>query len=149
MRIITACVVATSVLFVRARMINQGVYGRGEEINILIGGTTSFETPLTHERGKGIAASTPVKGLLPSIHIPIPLIQIPKTPSKSLPYFSQIDVVVGIGRGIRLGCNPGELLDFLLGWTTVDIFNDDLEARKAREESNHRLQSACGGSFRS
>lgn len=51
-------------------------------------------------------------------------------------YFSQIEIVTGLLGSIRLGFNPGELLDFFLGWTTLDIFNDDLEARKQKEESN-------------
>ena len=28
--------------------------------------------------------------------------------------------------GVRLEINLGELLDFVLGWTTLDIFNDDI-----------------------
>ena len=45
-------------------------------------------------------------------------------------YITQIEVGVGLGGSIRLGFNPGELLDFILGWTTLDIFNDDLEWKK-------------------
>jgi hypothetical protein len=47
-------------------------------------------------------------------------------------YFTQIEVAAGIGCTLRLGFNVGELLDFLLGWTTLDIYGDDLEARKER-----------------
>jgi len=48
--------------------------------------------------------------------------------SSSFPwyYYTQFEVCLGCLRGIRLGVNPGELLDFLLGWTTLDIFSDDL-----------------------
>lgn len=42
-------------------------------------------------------------------------------------YYTQIEVVVAIGGSLRVGFNPGELLDFLLGWTTVDIYEDDIE----------------------
>ncbi len=52
------------------------------------------------------------------------------------PYFTQIEVVAGLLGTLRLGFNPGELLDFILGWTTVDIFNDDRETREAKEQSN-------------
>ena len=38
----------------------------------------------------------------------------------------------------RLGLNPGELLDFGLGWTTLDIFADDLEARESKETLDQR-----------
>jgi hypothetical protein len=37
------------------------------------------------------------------------------------------EIVAG---GLRVGFNPGELVDFLLGWTTLDIYNDDLGTRK-------------------
>ncbi len=40
-------------------------------------------------------------------------------------YFTQIEVIFALGAGFRLGFNPGELIDFIVGWTTIDIFNDD------------------------
>jgi hypothetical protein len=40
-------------------------------------------------------------------------------------YYSQIEVVAGLLFTVRAGVNPGELLDFLLGWTTLDIYGDD------------------------
>ncbi|MFC1498631.1 hypothetical protein ACFLS1_09220 [Verrucomicrobiota bacterium] len=52
-------------------------------------------------------------------------------------YYTQIELVVDLGVGFRLGFNPGELLDFILGWTTLDIFNDDLEWKK-RKSNNHK-----------
>jgi len=48
-------------------------------------------------------------------------------------YYTQIEAVIAIGLSIRIGFNPGELLDFILSWTTIDIYGDDLEARKRRE----------------
>ncbi len=45
------------------------------------------------------------------------------------PYFTQIEVSVGIGGSIKLGFNPGEMFDFILGWMTIDIFNDDIESK--------------------
>jgi hypothetical protein len=50
-------------------------------------------------------------------------------------YCTQIEVVAGLGGTLRLGFNPGELLDFLLGWTTLDLYGDDLEARRERERN--------------
>jgi hypothetical protein len=59
------------------------------------------------------------------------MIPIYHTDSTPCPYYyTQIDVVVALGPSIRLGCNPGEFLDFLLGWGTIDIFNDDIEINK-------------------
>ncbi|MCX7009267.1 MAG: hypothetical protein NTY53_18815, partial [Kiritimatiellaeota bacterium] len=45
----------------------------------------------------------------------------------------QVEAAVGGGLVFRLGFNVGELLDFILGWTTIDIFGDDLESRESRE----------------
>ncbi|MCX7009987.1 MAG: hypothetical protein NTY53_22555 [Kiritimatiellaeota bacterium] len=51
-------------------------------------------------------------------------------------YYTQIEIAGGLIGTLRLGFNPGELLDFILGWATIDIFNDDLEARKRNEKSD-------------
>ena len=45
-------------------------------------------------------------------------------------HWTQIEVAGGIGLTVRLGLNPGELLDFLLGWGAVDLYGDDIEMRK-------------------
>jgi len=51
----------------------------------------------------------------------------PKKPNLLVhPYFTQIEVVAGLGGTVRVGFNPGELLDFILGWTTFDLFKDDV-----------------------
>jgi hypothetical protein len=41
-------------------------------------------------------------------------------------YYTQIEVVGGLLGSLRLGVNPGELADFLLGWFGVDFFHDDI-----------------------
>ena len=50
-----------------------------------------------------------------------------------LPYYTQIEVAAGLGGTVRLGFNPGELLDFLLGFVGIDIYSDDLRRRKQRQ----------------
>ena len=40
--------------------------------------------------------------------------------------YTQIELIAGLGRTLRFGFNPGELLDFILGWFTIDIYGDDL-----------------------
>ena len=52
--------------------------------------------------------------------------------NQHIPYYTQAEVAVGLGGTVRLGVNAGELVDFLLGWTTLDIFSDDLERRHAK-----------------
>ncbi len=54
---------------------------------------------------------------------PIPFVSL----ANSAAYYAQIDLVVAALGSLRLGFNPGELLDFVLGWTTLDIFSDDME----------------------
>ena len=49
-------------------------------------------------------------------------------------YYSQIEVVAALGLSVRLGFNLGELLDFLLGWTGLDIYEDDLGTKKKVEQ---------------
>lgn len=41
------------------------------------------------------------------------------------PYFTQVELSAGLFGGIKIGLNPGELLDFLLGFFTIDIYGDD------------------------
>ena len=52
---------------------------------------------------------------------------------KGFHYYTQLEVVVAIGPSIRLGLNPGELLDFLLGWTTLDFYKDDVALKAMRD----------------
>jgi hypothetical protein len=40
-------------------------------------------------------------------------------------FYTQIEVVAGAGGSVRLGFNPGELLDFLFGWLGADLYGDD------------------------
>lgn len=52
---------------------------------------------------------------------------------KLIPYYTQFEIAVALGPSLRLGFNPGELIDFLLGWTTIDIFRDDIEGKKSNQ----------------
>ncbi len=65
-------------------------------------------------------------------HSPIMPIAVFTGPPITHPFYTQIEVVLGLGATIRLGFNPGELLDFFLGWFTIDIYNDDLEWKKRK-----------------
>ncbi|MDD4871915.1 MAG: hypothetical protein PHR77_15260 [Kiritimatiellae bacterium] len=58
--------------------------------------------------------------------------------SVPLYYYTQVECQIGVLCVVRLGFNPGELLDFILGWTTIDIFEDDLEAKKQKEEKSNQ-----------
>jgi hypothetical protein len=49
----------------------------------------------------------------------------PKPSGYPKTYIYQIELAIGIYAGIRIGFNPAELLDFVLGFTTYDLYNDD------------------------
>lgn len=53
---------------------------------------------------------------------PLPIVVV----DRGAPFYSEIELAGGLLFTVRLGFNPGEFLDFLLGWTTLDIYNDDL-----------------------
>ncbi len=54
--------------------------------------------------------------------------------SDRLYYYTQLEVAGGLGYTARVGFNPGELLDFVLGWTGIDIFGDDVGLPPTEEE---------------
>ncbi|HOX06910.1 MAG TPA: hypothetical protein PK280_10950 [Planctomycetota bacterium] len=78
------------------------------------------------ERGKDFDAFFPY----------VPLLSLSESPH----YYTQLEVAAGVGGTLRLGFNPGELLDLLLGWTNVDIYGDDLAARREREEAEKKAK---------
>jgi hypothetical protein len=43
------------------------------------------------------------------------------------PCYTQLEVWVGLFGSLRLGVNPGELADFLLGFFGLDMYHDDVE----------------------
>lgn len=53
--------------------------------------------------------------------------------------YTQIELAGGLLGTLRLGFNPGELLDFILGWTTIDIYGDDIEEKKKKEEKSNQV----------
>ena len=61
-------------------------------------------------------------------HSPFPCVAIGSTAA----YYTQIEVAAGLLLTVRLGFNPGELLDFILGWMKIDIYHDDLEYMKSQ-----------------
>jgi hypothetical protein len=94
----------------------------------LVWGAETFDplaVPRVHERDKNYGAF----GLLCFAFLPNAGPQENDIIPARLHYYSQIEVVIGVVKTLRLGFNPGELLDFILGWTTIDIFGDDIESR--------------------
>ena len=62
----------------------------------------------------------------------LPSTQYDDTPGDYLfhPYWTQVDLAADIVIGVRVGCNPGELVDFVLGWFGADILDDDLGKKR-------------------
>lgn len=101
----------------------MGVYDT-EEMNLLYGGLKEFvPRGVDQQRGKGYDFD---------------YVAIPHTGSASNGWFNwfQIEAALGIVVGVRAGFNPAEMLDFVLGWTTVDICHDDLETDIHRDRSS-------------
>jgi hypothetical protein len=92
------------------------------------------ETYLSAESGKS--------KFMPDPHGGVPFICVPKCnagvkPPQSCPYYyTQIEAVLAVGPSVRVGFNPGELLDFFLGWFGIDIMNDDIGTKTPKQESN-------------
>ena len=47
---------------------------------------------------------------------------------------TQMDIAIGVGISIRLGINPLELVDFILGFVGLDIYDDDVAGAKGEEK---------------
>jgi len=50
------------------------------------------------------------------------------------PYWTQIEAQASFLLGLRLGLNPGEFADFLVGFSTLDIYGDDVAGKKTEPE---------------
>ena len=61
-------------------------------------------------------------------------------PQYNYSYFTQIEAVISVGPAIKLGFNPGELIDFLLGWTIIDIYNDDINKQCFKKKIEQNIQ---------
>jgi hypothetical protein len=93
------------------------------DLHLLIGGEDTYNPgdPLVHERNKRYDAQTCV------------LYSMVEDKCGSCPfYYTEIEAVVALGGSVRIGFNPGELLDFILGWFGVDLYHDDLEMAARR-----------------
>ena len=55
------------------------------------------------------------------------------------PYWTQVEVVAGIGPSFRFGFNVGEFADHLLGFVCIDIYGDDI----ASTEPAQAERTAC------
>lgn len=71
-----------------------------------------------------------VSGNGPFIAIPV-LTELDRRAGYRYPvcFLTDVEVAAGLVKTLRISVNPGELLDFVLGWTTLDFPRDDYESR--------------------
>ncbi len=94
-------------------------------------GTTAEEEffPDTLGRGKGIYIAAVLGSDRPFLH---PFLAEPEEVGAC--YYTQIEALVALGPSVRAGFNPGELLDFVLGWFMIDIYGDDIGRRTSKDD---------------
>ena len=66
---------------------------------------------------------------------PVPLWDPPEPAGGNPARWTQIEVAAGLLGGVRLGFNPGELLDLLLGVFGVDLYDDDIAGLPSDEKT--------------
>ena len=106
--------------------LNKNLVPNSQDYTVLLWGEEKLDDSRLHYRGKNFHS-------LPFF----PFLQY----SNSLPHYTQCDITIGLGFSARLGFNPGELIDLLLGFTGIDIYSDDLERRKEQ-----KIEQADAGS---
>ena len=95
--------------------------------------------PIAEQRGKhfqavGVLVFSASVSAIPTSSSAIRRSVVRKPWRQHLPFYTQIETAFGYGGTVRLGLNPGELIDFVLGWATVDIFDDDIAGRAGPDD---------------
>lgn len=93
--------------------------GGGEVMVLYFGGEGSNHGDVVERRGKEFTTI--------SMFVPTGWWETQSLSEVPSHYLGQIEVTAGAGLGVRLGFNPFELVDFLLGWTGVDVMGDDVD----------------------
>lgn len=109
---------------------------------------TGWETTRTPLQAKKVTAATHVFPLLverraPSPHGFVDLYGDSKyeNGAHNAAYWTQFDLAVGVGGSVRLGFNPGELLDAILGHVGIDIYRDDIAESRVKRVSDEERRA--------
>jgi hypothetical protein len=105
----------------------DGHHSQYADTQRIVNGTESFDFSRIG-RGKTFVAGTEVNGLT------TPFFHRVDNRYKAPHYYTQIELVFGAGLTFRQGINLGELLDFVLGWTSLDIYRDDMSATPRKDK---------------
>ena len=54
----------------------------------------------------------------------------------------QLEAAIGLGVGARAGINIAEIIDFILGWTTLDICGDDIATIEEKEQTEFKRKKS-------
>ncbi|MBX7056961.1 MAG: hypothetical protein K1X75_02770 [Leptospirales bacterium] len=90
-------------------------------------------TPLLSLRHKEYRARAPLGTQMPA-HLRRSLLKQEGEVFAPGSYFTQLDLSLGVYFGLRIGFNPGELLDLLLGFLNFDPMDDDAPYEATLEE---------------
>ena len=109
----------------------------------LVGGAEAFQPNKfwpghNLRRKKFVAESTPRLSAMSAPYTPFYhhlTSEFDRAPS----YYTQVEAVFGLLISVRVGLNPGEFLDFILGWTTLDLFGDDIGKKSIESGSRGAL----------
>ncbi len=101
------------------------------------------DIPRAEERGKeycAFPAGAKTDGLFDRHAGSVPFVSIPratwseekvKLSRVSAAYWGQVELALALGGGIRVGTNPLEWADFLVGWCGLDLLGDDVAMERA------------------
>jgi hypothetical protein len=62
------------------------------------------------------------------------------------PFYTQAEVCFGLLGSMRIGINPGEFVDFLLGWVGIDFFDDNIELEEIKNPKKETDKDSQGTS---
>ena len=114
----------------------------GSEVGVVLAHTSyNVHSHMARRRGKGYAVRHLLGIAAPPWRTGLRLLDFPAMYSPA--YFTDFQVVAGVGPSFRVGANPGELIDFLLGWTTLDIYGDDVAGAPIEEVTETESTSSC------
>ncbi|MCB1172772.1 MAG: hypothetical protein KDK39_04365 [Leptospiraceae bacterium] len=115
--------------------------GAGASINLTTNNAIGLETlpidtaepSLARQRGKTYRLRLPFGTVQPA-YTSKTLLKDDKIEWAPAWFYTRLELQAGAWLGFRAGFNVGELLDFLVGWTTVDLYNDDAPYEPDLEE---------------
>ncbi|MCI0651938.1 MAG: hypothetical protein L0Z55_08645 [Planctomycetes bacterium] len=111
--------------------------GGSGDVGLGAWGSSSSEAPLPYQesnRGKDYVVTYSLVG--------VPEYEYSESAPRLRPFYTNVEVAAAALVGARAGFNPGELLDFFLGWFGVDIYGDDVSRGEAPPDEQQDDESS-------